>query len=117
MFAPKIAKAQMKASDSPTRKLLPQSSTLVARPLGGGAVKQAWMLQGSIGNQAMLRYLTQWLSNLPAKGPAEWHEQEAAPENMTAREPPRGPSSDFSKVPVFPPVRADRPQPSFLLAT
>src|SRR5215469_10391112 len=105
MFAPKIAKAQMKGSDSTTRKLVPPSSTFVARPLGGRAVKQTWMLQGSIGNQAMLRHLTQRLSNLPAKGPAEWHEQEAAPENMTARKPPRGPSSNFSKIPVFPPVR------------
>src|SRR3954471_12163204 len=112
MFAPKIAKAQTKAPDSPTRKLAPQPSTLGARPLGGGAVEQARMLQGTIGNQATLRYPTHRLSNLPAKGPAERHEQEAAPENMTAREAPRGSSWDFSKIPVFPPDRADRPQPS-----
>jgi len=116
MLAPKIAKAQTKASDSPTHKLARQSSTLAARPLGGGAVEQARMLQGTIGNQAMLRCLTQRLSNLPAKGRAELHEQEAAPENMTVREAPRGPSWDFSKIPVFPPDRVDRPQPPSLLA-
>lgn len=85
MFAPEKAKAQTKASDSPTRKLVPQCSTLVARPLGGGAVEQARMLQ--------------------AKGPAQRHEQGAAPENMTAPEAPRGLSWDFSKIPIFPPNR------------
>jgi hypothetical protein len=79
MFVPKIAKAPTKAPDSPTRKLAPQPSTLGARPLGGGAFEQARMLQGTIGNQATLRYLMHRLSNLPAKGPAERHEQEAAP--------------------------------------
>ena len=117
MFAPRIAKATTKAPDSPTRKLAQQPSTLGARPLGGGAVDQARMLQGTIGNQATLRYLTQRLSNLPAKGPAERHEQEAAPENMKAREASRGASWDFSKIPLFPPERASRirglpPQPS-----
>ncbi len=109
MFAPKIAKATTKAPDSPTRKLAPQPSTLVARPLGGGAVEQARMLQGTIGNQATLRYLTHRLSNLPAN--SERHEQDAAPENMTVRGAPRGPSWNFSKVPIFPPGRADRSQP------
>lgn len=85
MVAPEKAKAQTKASDSPTRKLVPQCSTLVARPLGGGAVEQARMLQ--------------------AKGPAQRHEQGAAPENMTAPEAPRGLSWDFSKIPIFPPNR------------
>ncbi len=108
MFAPKVAKAQTKAAESSTSKLAPQPSALGPRPLGVGAVEQARMLQGPIGNQAMLRYLTQRLSNVPAKGLAERHEQEAAPENMTAREPPRGPSWDFSKIPLFPPERADQ---------
>lgn len=116
MFAPKIAKAPTKAPDSSTLKLAPQPSTLGARPSGGGAVEQARMLQRTIGNQATLRYLTQRLSNLPTKGPAEQHEQEAAPENMTARETRRGLSWDFSKVPVFAPDRAYRPHPSSPLA-
>ena len=82
MFAPKIAKAPTKAPDSPVRKLAPQPSTLEARYLGGGTVEQARMLQETIGNQATLRYLTHRLSDLPAKGPTERHEQEAASENM-----------------------------------
>lgn len=64
----------------------------------------------------MLRYLTQRLSNLSAKGPAKRHRQEAALENVTAREAPRVPSWDFSKIPVFPPDRAYQPQPSSPLA-
>src|SRR3954453_21501819 len=116
MFAPKIAKPQTKAAASPTNKLALQRPTPMARPFGGGAADQARMLQATIGNQATLRYLTQRLSNLPAKEPAERHEQEAVPENMTAREAPRGPSWDFSKIPVFSherPMRAQaRPSPS-----
>src|SRR5215472_8256422 len=109
MFAPKMAKAQAKAPDSPTRKLAPQPSTLLTPPLDGGAVEQARMLPGTIGNQATLRYLTQRLSNLPAEEPAGRHEQESARENMTARATSRGPSWDFSKIPLFPPERADQP--------
>jgi hypothetical protein len=112
MFAPKMAKAP----DSPTLKLAPQPSTLVARPVADGAVEQAQMLQGTIGNQATLRYLAHRLSNLPAEGPAEWQEQEAASENMTAREASRSPSWDFSKIPVFPPDQTDHSQPSSPLA-
>ena len=112
MFAPKVTKAQTKTPDSPARKLASQPSTFVARPFGGGAVEQEWMLQRTIGNQATLRYLTQRLSNLPAKEPAERHEQDTASENMIAREAPRGPAWDFSKIPLFPPDRADQSQPS-----
>ena len=104
MFPTKIAKAPTKAADSPTGKLAHQRSTLRARPLGRGAVEQLQMLQWTIGNQATLRYLTH--------RPAERHEQEAAPENLTTREAPRGPSWDFSKIPVFPPDRAFQPHPS-----
>jgi hypothetical protein len=45
MFAPKAARAQTKAAESPTRKLALQLSTLVARPFGGGAVDG---LRGSV---------------------------------------------------------------------
>jgi len=85
-----------------------QRSVFATRPFGGSAVEQADMLQRSIGNQAMLRYLTQRCSNLPAN--TERHGQEAAPENITAREAPRSVSWDFSKIPIFPPDRASRPQ-------
>src|SRR3954469_13617390 len=105
MFAPKVAKPQTKAPADSTNSLAHKRPISMARPFGGGAVEQARMLQGTIGNQAMLRYLTHWLSNLPAKGPAERHEQEATSENMATREAARGPSWDFSKIPVFPPER------------
>jgi hypothetical protein len=116
MFAPKIAKAQTKASDSPTRKLAPQPSSLVARPLGGGAVEQARMLQGTIGNQAMLRLLAQRTSNLTKNRPGGGPEQEAGPANLTSRGATPGISWDFSKIPAFPLDRANRPQTPPLLA-
>jgi hypothetical protein len=68
------------------------------------------MLQDAIGSLRALRFLTQRLSNLPVKVPAERHDQEAAPENVTAREALRGPGWDLSKLPVFAPDRANRPQ-------
>ena len=114
MFAPKIAKAQTKASDSPTRKLAPQPS-LVARPLGGGAVEQARVLQGTIGNQAMLRLLAQRTSNLTKNRPEGDHEQEADPANLTSRGATPGVSWDLTQIPVFPPDRLDQPQPLFAL--
>jgi hypothetical protein len=92
--------------------LAPYRSTLAARPFGGGAVEQARILQGTIGNQATPRYLTQRLSNPPANASAERHKQEAAPENMMSREAPRGLSWDFSKIPVFVPDQPNRDQPA-----
>jgi Domain of unknown function (DUF4157) len=41
----------------------------------------------------------------------------AVPENMTAREAPRGVSWDFSKIPIFPPARADRLEAQSSLST
>jgi hypothetical protein len=81
VFASKTAKASTKAPDSPSCKLAPHPSMLMARPLGGGATEKARMLQRLIG-------------------------QEGAPENMTVR----SPAWDFSKIPVFAPDRANRPQ-------
>ena len=40
MFAPKVAKAQSKAAESPTGKLVPQRSILAARPCRGSGVDE-----------------------------------------------------------------------------
>ena len=112
VFAPKVAKPQIKATEGSTSRLAPHRSTLVGDRLGHDPGEQALFLQRTIGNQATLRYLTQRLSDPPVKGPAERHEQEVALEDMTGREAPRGPSWDFSKIPVFPPDRAFQPHPS-----
>jgi hypothetical protein len=87
MFAPKVAKRQTKAAEVPTRRPAPRRSTLVGQQCGHEPVEQPLSLQYSIGNQA------------------------------TPREAPRGPSWNFGKIPVFPPDRANRPQPSWPLAT
>jgi Domain of unknown function (DUF4157) len=108
MFAPKVAKPQTKAAASPTSKLTPQRSTLVARPFGGGSVEEVHMLQRSIGNQAMLRLLAQrGFSPIPGKNNAG-HEQEGTPENTTDRGAAPGVRWDFSKIPLHPPYRANR---------
>lgn len=105
MFAPPVAKAQ-RAAASPTRKLAPQRSTLVARPSIGGAAEQAHMLQRSIGNQATLRLLSQRTRTLTENEPHGHNEQEADPTNLTARGARPGVSWDFSKIPLSPPGRA-----------
>jgi hypothetical protein len=104
MFAPPVAKAQTRAAESPTSKL-PQRSTVVARPFGGGAVERAHTLQRAIGNQATLWLLSQRTSSLTGNEPGGDHEREGTPEIMTAPEPPRGVSWDFSKIPIFQPDR------------
>jgi len=113
MFAPKVVKAQTNALEGQTNKLAPQPSTLVARPFGGGAAEQAHILQRSIGNQPTLRLLSQRASSQTGKGVDDDSEQEAAPENMTARATARGVSWDFSKIPIFPPDRPNQPQALF----
>src|ERR1017187_8031050 len=105
MFALRLAKAQTKAGASSTIQLAPQRSTFAARPFGGSAVAQAHMLQRSIGNQATLRLLAQRASSLTGNELHGDHYQDSAPENKTARETLRGPSWDFSKIPIFPPYR------------
>jgi hypothetical protein len=112
VFAPKVPNPQTKATEGSTSRLAPHRPTLVRHRLGHGPVEQALLLQRTVGNQATLRYLSPRLSDLPAKGPAERHEQDAATENMTAREAPRGASSDFSKIPLFAPDRIRRFQTS-----
>src|SRR5215213_1984411 len=95
MFAPKVAKAQTKAAESPTSKLAPQRSTRVARPFGGGAVEQA-----HVGNQATLRLLSQRARSLTGNEPHGHNAQEADPAGLTARGATPGVSWDFSQIPV-----------------
>jgi hypothetical protein len=59
MFAPSVAKPRARAVADSTNSRARKRPT--SRPFGGGAVEQARMLQGTIGNQAALRYLTQRL--------------------------------------------------------
>jgi hypothetical protein len=66
------------------------------------------MLQRSISNQETPRPLAQRAQSGTA--PRSDHAQEADQENRTARTTPRGPSWDFSKIPLFPPDRTYQPQ-------
>ncbi len=104
MFAPKVAKPQTKAAADSTNSWSRQRPTPVARQFGGDAVKQVRTLQGTIGNQATPRYLTQRLSNPPAKSLSEHH----APAADQIAQEASGLSWDFSRVPVFPTDRPNR---------
>ena len=106
MFAPKVATAGTKASAGPTNKQAPQRSTLAARSIGhGGEFEHLRMIQWSIGDQALLRLSAQGTSSLTGNELHRDPYQRAAPENKTALKTLRGPSWDFSKIPIFPPDR------------
>jgi len=76
MFAPKIAKADTKATESPSSKLAFQRSTLAVRS-SDDPVERIHMLQRSIGNQAVRRLLTQQWMNVTGNEPHGHTEQEA----------------------------------------
>ena len=104
MFAPKVPKAQTKATEKSSSKM-PQRSTVLGHRLGHDPVEQALFLQRTIGNQATLRLLAQQTSR----------QQGSATENTMTGETPRGASWDFSKIPLFPPDRqGSSPQPSII---
>ena len=103
MFAPKVAKPQMKAAADSTDRLAPQRSMFATRPFGGGRVEQAHFLQSTLGNQATPRLLSQHGFRLAQKKNSRDHEQEDAPENIPARGATRDVQWNFSKIPLFPP--------------
>src|ERR1700680_2970797 len=100
MFAPKVAKPQTKAAADSTNKLAPQRSVFATRPFGSGAVERAQMLQRSIGNQAILRLLSQRGFNPTGKAAGGDHEQEADSANLTAQVVKPSLSWVFSRIPV-----------------
>ena len=117
MFAPKVGKPQTKSTAISTSNLAHQRSTLVAPRPSYGSVQEALLLQGTIGNQATLRLLAQRASNSIGNASGGGYEQEAAPENITARDAARGIARSFSEIPISPPDRTNRPQaPSPLTA-
>jgi Domain of unknown function (DUF4157) len=103
VFAPKIAKPQLKTTESPTSRLALDQSTLAGYGYRRSPIEQALFLQRTIGNQATLRLLAQRDSR---------PDQEIGLENMAISRERRGLSWDFSKIPVFPPERASQVQPS-----
>ena len=88
MFAPLLAKPKPKSVE-------PQHATVAARRPSQTAVNQLQILQRSIGNQAMTRFLAQ-RANLTGNELAA-HENEEA--RATGRE--TVPSWDFSNIPIF----------------
>jgi Domain of unknown function (DUF4157) len=110
VFARQVAKPQTKAAENPRRALAPQRSTLARHRLGHDPGEQALLLQRTIGNQAASRLLQPQASRSAGGATDNDHEQEVAPENTIARAAPRDASRDFSKIPVFAPDRANRPQ-------
>lgn len=110
MFAPKVAKAQTKATASSTSKLTPQRSILAARRFGGSAVEQTLMLQRSIGNQATPRLLAQRATNRTEGEPHGHNEQETDPASPTAAAATPRVSWDFSDIPLLPRDQSNGPR-------
>jgi hypothetical protein len=117
MFAAKVAKPQKKTIASSTNSLARQRSAFVAHPPSHDALEQAHILQRSIGNQATLRLLAQ-RGFSPTEGKVGGdHEQEAHTASPTVQAAKLGLSWDFSKIPIFPPERPNRPHaPSPIMA-
>ena len=116
MFAPKVAKPQTKATEGSTSRLVPHRSMVVGDRPGRDPLDQVQFLQRTIGNQATLRLLAQRARSPTEKGVEGHNKQEADPAPLTTRGETPGPSRNFSKIPLFPPDRTSRPQPSSTLA-
>src|SRR5208337_3684386 len=110
MFARQVAKPQTKAAANPTSKLAHQRSTLAAQPFGGGAVERAHLVKPGISNQPPLGLLAPRATSLTGNEPHGHNGREADPESLIARGATPGVAWDFSKIAIFPPDRADRPQ-------
>src|SRR5689334_7033313 len=111
MFAPKVAKPDVKAARSPIGSLAVGRSMVAGRPVGAAATGQVHLLQRSIGNQATLRLLAQRDSGPPETKVGD----DGSWEKMTDRE-VRGPAGDFSKIAVSPPDPKNGAQSSYLFA-
>jgi hypothetical protein len=109
MFAPKVAKPQTKTIASSTNSLARQRSAFLAHPPSHNALEQPHMLQRSIGNQATLRLLAQRGFSPTGEKVGGDHEQEAHTASPTVQAAKPGLSWDFSKIPIFPPERPNRP--------
>jgi hypothetical protein len=106
MFAPKVARPQMKAATNSTNRLVPHHSVFATRPFGGGTVEQAHFLQRAISNQATPRLLAQRASQGDQLDDAPAHESKRMHDGSVAP----GLSWDFGKTPLFPPELASRSQ-------
>jgi Domain of unknown function (DUF4157) len=110
MFAPLIAKAQVKKAESSTNKPARQGPTLDARSFAGTSVEDAQTLDPSIDDHARSQVWSQmdWGPSGSETGdpPASYTEGVLASDRAAAI----GVSWDFSKVPLFPPDRKSKPQ-------
>src|SRR4051812_33912126 len=106
MFAPKIAKSQTKSTTSSTNGLVLKRSTRAGYRSVHDPVEPVLSRQRAIGNQA--RLLAGQTSSLTESERGGNHDKDAASENTTARETLRGTSWEFSKIPLFPPDRANQ---------
>jgi hypothetical protein len=113
VFAPKIATPKTKAAESSNSRLMPYRATLMGRRHGQDLVEQALFLHGAVGNQATLRLLARQGSALPGNGHKNSEEQKVVREDTSAKTGRRAVSWNLTKIPLFPPERASRSQPSF----
>ena len=93
MFAPKVAKPQTKAAESPTSKLASQRSTVLGHRLGRDQIKSVLFLQRTIGNQATLRLLAQQASRPTGCAPGSGHELSTVEEALRSPGQPLDPAT------------------------
>src|SRR5580704_5053438 len=110
MFTPKVAKAQTQALENSPGKLPPRGSTLVRHRPGHEPLLQGAPHPRTIGTRATPRLFAQQASMPAGSIPDNDREPALATENMIARPAPFDTSWDFSKVPLYPPDGANRPQ-------
>lgn len=106
MFAPRVARTQTKTPPSSASNLAHHRSALVPLRLSGGAVEPADVSRWSIDNEATPEFPAPWARWSPGD------ERSNPPLEVTdgvALEAP-GVRCDFSKISIFAPDRADRPE-------
>lgn len=97
MFTPRIATAQSKTAESPAKSNARQRPEPIRGNLGLNVAERVQMLQRTIGNQAVLRLLSQEAANRAADRPAD-------------KAPGLGSSWSFARTPIFPHGQAERQQ-------
>ena len=102
MFAPKIAKARTKATESLTSEPASSHSALAGHRLGHDPVERVRFLQRTIGNQATLRLLARQESGPTGRESRRQDDHKADSASRTTG----SVSRDFSKSPLAPPDRA-----------
>jgi Domain of unknown function (DUF4157) len=110
MSATKVATTRTNGAAGPTKSLEHRRSTLGARSFGGGTVEQGKRLQRKFASRSTLQLLSQRVCGPTANRHSDPQVQEAEQMPTPDRLAVSGLSWEFSRIPLFPPDQASRPQ-------